>query len=108
MLRVLQKLREGDFCVFAASGALLEDLPQDYQAREDEDPENDRLDRRIHEENLFSLKCRQKRRWRKDSTRTPSRRLAASHLLCCIRRRWLQGSINLSTLLEEAKHTQPN
>jgi hypothetical protein len=33
----------------------LKDLPEDHQARKDKDPENDRLDRRIHEEKpLFS------------------------------------------------------
>lgn len=49
LLRILQKLRKGDLLLLAAAGALFKYLPEQHQARKYKHPEDDRLDRRIHE-----------------------------------------------------------
>jgi hypothetical protein len=49
LLAVLHELREGNFPVMTHAGAFLDDLPQKNQASQDEYPENNCLDRRIHE-----------------------------------------------------------
>jgi len=53
LLGILHELRERNLPVMTHAGALLDNLPQKNQASQDEDPEDNCLDRRIHEKPSF-------------------------------------------------------
>jgi hypothetical protein len=58
-LPVLHELRKGNLPVMTHAGALLHDLPEKNQASQDEYPENNCLDRRIHEKTSFYCASRE-------------------------------------------------
>jgi hypothetical protein len=53
LLGILHELRERNLPVMTHASALLNYLPQKNQASQDEDPEDNCLDRRIHEKTSF-------------------------------------------------------
>jgi hypothetical protein len=53
LTRIIHKRREGDLLILPIARALLDDLPQKHEARQNKYPEEYRFDRRIHEITLF-------------------------------------------------------
>jgi hypothetical protein len=77
-------LRKGDLPVMTHAGAFLDDLPKQNQASQDKYPENNCLDRRIHEKPSFYCASIKKRLIRGGAKATPGTLFAA---VTSIRRR---------------------
>jgi hypothetical protein len=81
LLAILHELRKGNLPVMTHARALLHDLPEENQASQDEYPENDCLDRRIHEKPSFPRALINKREgtFRAGPNASPENVLAVSY-----------------------------